>query len=330
MPDEHDSIARKLEAAFARRGMAGTIIEDVQLLSGGASAETWSFVAVHAGTRQSLIFRRAHVDKTVGIDKATEARVQQLAHAAGVPTPEVRFVLDAQDGLSSGYVMTRVGGETIARRILREAGYHPVHEAMAAQCGAILQRIHAIDVHSLLDALSAENPSQQLDSLRQRFDGFHQELPVFEVAFRWLAERLTPAAPPALVHGDFRNGNFIVGPDGIRAVIDWELAHIGDPMEDLGWLCVNSWRFGHIDRPVGGFGDHETLFAAYEAAGGRAVDPDVVRYWEVYGTLRWGVICLIQAHTHLSGDYRSVERAAIGRRVSETEIDLLELIDPVR
>jgi aminoglycoside phosphotransferase (APT) family kinase protein len=108
-------------------------------------------------------------------------------------------------------------------------------------------------------------------------------------------------------------------------VLDWELAHVGDPMEDLGWLCVKAWRFG-VDRPVGGFGEYADLFAAYEDASGRAVDPDVVRWWEVLGTLKWGIMCIAQAFTHLSGTVRSVELATIGRRVCENEWDLLELI----
>ncbi|MET1040820.1 MAG: DUF6285 domain-containing protein, partial [Acidimicrobiales bacterium] len=130
-----------------------------------------------------------------------------------------------------------------------------------------------------------------------------------------------------VVHGDFRHGNLIVGPEGLRAVLDWELAHLGDPLEDLGWLCVRAWRFGG-PGPVGGFGEREELYAAYEAAGGRAVDPDVARWWEVLGTLKWGVMCIIQTATHLTGQARSVELAAIGRRVCENEYDLLALIDP--
>ena len=96
-------------------------------------------------------------------------------------------------------------------------------------------------------------------------------------------------------------------------------------MEDLGWLCVKAWRFG-VDRPVGGFGEREDLFAAYERASGRRVDPDVVRWWEVLGTLKWGIMCIAQAFTHLSGAARSVELATIGRRVCENEWDLVGLM----
>jgi aminoglycoside phosphotransferase (APT) family kinase protein len=129
------------------------------------------------------------------------------------------------------------------------------------------------------------------------------------------------------VHGDFRNGNFVIGPDGIRAVLDWELAHLGDPIEDLGWLCVKSWRFGNADLIAGGFGSLDELIAAYADASGTAITEDVVRFWVVLGTVKWGVICVGQAFTHLIGAVRSVELAALGRRVAEMEWDLLDLLD---
>jgi aminoglycoside phosphotransferase (APT) family kinase protein len=131
-----------------------------------------------------------------------------------------------------------------------------------------------------------------------------------------------------VVHGDFRNGNLIVGPEGLRAVLDWELVHAGDPMEDLGWLCTKAWRFGNVDLPVGGFGTYDQLVGAYEKESGRVIDRDALRWWEVLGTLKWGVMCIMQATAHTSGAVRSVELAAIGRRVCENEWDLLELIAP--
>jgi aminoglycoside phosphotransferase (APT) family kinase protein len=151
---------------------------------------------------------------------------------------------------------------------------------------------------------------------------------VFELALRWLADNDPgPSKDVTLVHGDFRLGNLVVGPDGVRAVLDWELAHLGDPMEDLGWICVNSWRFGEIDKPVGGFGSREDLFAGYEEAG-RKADPERVKFWEVMGTLRWGVMCCGMMRRFRTGPDHSMERAMIGRRASETEIDLLRLLAP--
>jgi aminoglycoside phosphotransferase (APT) family kinase protein len=117
----------------------------------------------------------------------------------------------------------------------------------------------------------------------------------------------------------------IIGPDGVRAVLDWELAHVGDPMEDLGWICVNSWRFGVSDKPVGGFGQREALWAGYEAAGGAPVNRAHAKWWEVFGAMRWGVMCAGMTASFRGAD-PSVERGVIARRTSESEIDLLRLI----
>ena len=150
--------------------------------------------------------------------------------------------------------------------------------------------------------------------------------PAFELALRWLAARLPVADRRTLVHGDYRVGNVIFGPEGLRAVIDWEMVHVGDPMEDVGWLCVRAWRFGADARPVGGLSDRARFFAAYEHAGGGAVDPAAVRWWEVFGNLKWGIICIMQMQTFLAG-VKSVELASLGRRTAETELELLDLTE---
>jgi aminoglycoside phosphotransferase (APT) family kinase protein len=147
-----------------------------------------------------------------------------------------------------------------------------------------------------------------------------------EFVRNWLLESKPPSVTPRIVHGDFRLGNMIVGPNGLRAVIDWELAHLGDPMEDLGWLCVKAWRFGGA-APVAGLGEYEQLFESYEAAGGGRVNPAIVHWWEVLGTWKWAIMCIIQASVHLSGAARSHELAAIGRRVCENEYDLLTTLE---
>ena len=130
-----------------------------------------------------------------------------------------------------------------------------------------------------------------------------------------------------MVHGDFRIGNVIFGPEGLRAVLDWELAHVGDPFDDLGWLCVRSWRFGADGNPVGGLCERERFFAAYERAGGGRVDATAVRWWETFGNLKWAIMCIMQAKTFLDGAVRSVELASLGRRVAEMELELLALME---
>jgi aminoglycoside phosphotransferase (APT) family kinase protein len=316
-------------ADIASRHLGGpVVIDNLQPLSGGASADTWQFDASCDGKNHALILRLAAPgadQDPIRVDRSTEAKLQQLAAEAGVPVAPVVFILEHDDGLGPGYAMERIDGETLAPRILREEQFASARQEMATQCGHILARIHSIDPKTLprLRKLPAE---KILIKLYELYSAFNQKHPVFELAFKWLENRMPAQERLGLVHGDFRNGNFIVGPDGIRAVLDWEVAHLGDPMEDLGWICVNSWRFGNIDLPVGGFGHREQLFEAYEKSGGGSVNPESVHFWEVFGTLKWGVVCIIQAFTHLMGAKRSVELATIGRRVSETEIDLLNLL----
>jgi aminoglycoside phosphotransferase (APT) family kinase protein len=232
------------------------------------------------------------------------------------------------------FIMQRVDGETIARKILRDAEYARARAGLVQQLGAALAKIHSIDVN--LPALQAlQGPpagSSPAEHEVTRFEAVYRAItpdphPAFELAFRWLRRHAPAASKRCFVHGDYRMGNMIVGPEGLRAVLDWELAHIGDPMEDLGWLCVRSWRFGEDTKVAGGIGSRAALFAAYEAGGGGKVDPDSVRWWEAFGNLRWGIICISQTKAYLDGHSRSVELASIGRRVAETEWELLQLME---
>jgi aminoglycoside phosphotransferase (APT) family kinase protein len=230
--------------------------------------------------------------------------------------------------------MERVEGETIPRRLLRDDIYAQARQSMTGQLAAALARIHRVPIERHgLDVLPAPAPDQPpAEAEVSRFEQTYRAItpephPAFELAFRWLRQHQPAAAERTLVHGDYRIGNVIFGPEGARAILDWELAHIGDPIEDLGWLCVRSWRFGNDDLPVGGIGTREELWRAYEEAGGAPVDPDRTRFWEVFGNLRWGIICISQAKTYLDGLSPSVELASIGRRTAETEWELLNLME---
>jgi aminoglycoside phosphotransferase (APT) family kinase protein len=302
-------------------------IAELRRVSGGASRETWLFDAISTnGETHALVVRRDPAPSIGATDRETEFRLLQAAAAAGVPVPTVRLLLEPNDQLGAGFVMDRVDGETIPRKILRDEQFAAARKGLAAQCGAIAARIHATPVGSLPD-LPVQDAVAQLDQWAEILDAFGEPHPVFELGLRWMREHVpTDATTPRLVHGDFRNGNFIVGPEGIRSVLDWELAHLGDPIEDLGWLCARAWRFG-VDRVVGGFGDLDDLLDAYVLAGGDRPDLDTLRFWIALATLKWGVMCLVQTFTHLNGVVRSVELAAIGRRVVENEWDLLRILN---
>jgi aminoglycoside phosphotransferase (APT) family kinase protein len=308
-----------------------TGVADAMRLSGGASQETWSFDILHPDGNIGAILRRAPAGYGAAPTRAAglnaEAVLMQLAHDAGVPSPRVLHVLEPRDELGTGFVMERVEGETIPRKILRDDQFAAARPKLARQLGGVLAAIHGLSLSQLPD-LRSMTAAKEITELERDYRSLNWPRPVFELALRWLRDHDPgPSEQMTLVHGDFRHGNLIIGPDGLRAVLDWELAHTGDPMEDLGWICVNSWRFGEIDKPVGGFGSREELFEGYEA-GGRHVDADRVMFWEVMGTLRWGVMCCGMMQRFRTGPEHSVERAMIGRRSSETEIDLLRLLAP--
>ncbi|GAA3216922.1 phosphotransferase family protein [Actinocorallia longicatena] len=288
-------------------------IEGLSRDSGGASRLTSAFDAVTAAGRVPLILRQTTPGaEVVTSPLAREAALMRAARTAGVPVPEI--VAEGEDFI----VMERVEGETIPRRILRAPELAQARERLAGECGTILAALHTIPPATIADL-----PEE--DELA-RWSGVLAELgephPVLELAFRRLELARPAPERTVVVHGDFRNGNLIVGPDGVRAVLDWELSHLGDPLEDLGWLCAKAWRFGSAS-PVGGFGPYEQLVEAYERASGTTIDLEALRWWETFAGLKWAVICVMQARRHLSGGERSVELAALGRRVAENEWDLL-------
>lgn len=314
---------RGVVAAALEDGSA--TVRDLHRLTGGASRETWAFEAVTRSEVRRLILRRDPPALARAHGISAEAIAIQAAARRGVPEPVVLVYDDDPAVLGAPFmIMELVEGETLARRILRDDAFAAVRPRLAAECGDILARIHSIPVGEV-PMLSAHD---QLERMRSNLAGYEEPSPVFELALRWLDENRPAPVAPAVVHGDFRNGNLIVGPDGVRAVLDWELCHLGDPMEDLGWLCVRAWRFGS-DAPVGGFGGRAELFAAYAERAGRPVDPDTVLWWEVLGTLRWGIGCMEMSSGHLSGELRSVELAAIGRRTWEQEYDVMLLLEPL-
>ena len=327
---ERDALLHALEAAIRRHLGAPGEIRELARLTGGATKLTWAFDAVVAEATLPLILQQAPAERlgfapaASAVQGAQEAALLQAAQRAGVPAPRVRIVLEPRDHLGEGTVTERVAGETLGRKINTDARFAATRPKLAAQCGSILAAVHRIDATGL-DFLVEQTAQAQLAAYRAVADAYDHPLPVIELGLRWVAENLPEAPRTCVVHGDFRNGNFIVGEDGIRCVLDWELAHRGDPMLDLGWLCVKTWRFGG-PQPVGGFGTRDDLFLAYERAGGGSVDPAHVRFWEAFGCVKWALMCMAKGLGEVPGARRNVEAAAIGRRIEEPLLDFLELI----
>ncbi len=314
-----DTLARALEKVL-RPTLGEVAVENLQPLTGGASRITWAFDAVADGRRALILRTGAGDDIHAGME--LEALVQQRAAAAGAPVPHILTADNSPAALGNPFLICdAVAGETIVRRILRvldDAG----RARLLGQCAAALAAIHRADP----DGISLTSPDE-LAGWRGRLDEMGDTTATFEWGFRHLEDRRPAPSPMLLVHGDFRMGNLIVDDSGLVAVLDWELTHIGEAYEDLAWFCIRAWRFGAPETlGAGGLGSVEEFLRAYEEASGAAVDREAFRWWLTVATLRWGVICRHQAERHLSGETRSVELAAIGRRVSETEWDLLDLL----
>ena len=318
-------------AAARAAGLAADRVENLLQLSGGASKEMWAFDLIAAdGAATALVLRRQPAGRrfsSQGLPSvAAEAALVRLAERVGVPVPAVAFELPAGSPAGDGYAMARIEGETVGGRVLKLPDLAEARAGMARRCGEILARLHAATGYEPL-GLREIGAREELAALEERHRLTGHDRPVFELALRWLGDNLPEERTRVLLHGDFRNGNLMIGPEGIRAVLDWELAHVGPPVYDLAWLCVTSWRFQRPELPVGGFGTREDLIAGYEAAGGTPVDRAELHAWEVFQTMNWGVMCAGVAEAFVEGS-RSIEAGVIARRASETEFDLLRLLAP--
>ncbi|OAN40640.1 phosphotransferase family protein [Mycolicibacterium iranicum] len=301
--------------------LGDVVVEDLQRLTGGASRTTWAFTATGAESRRQLILRTGARDD-IHASMELEAKVQQRAAVAGAPVPHILTADNSPVAVGDPYLICdAIGGETIVRKIFR--GLDDGKRArLLVQCAAALAAIHRADP----DGIGLTAPDE-LAGWRGRLDEIGDTTATFEWTFRRLSDERPDPSPMRLIHGDFRMGNLIVDHSGLAAVLDWELTHIGEVYEDLAWFCIRAWRFGAPESlGAGGLGSVETFLRAYENASGTVLDRKAFRWWLTVATLRWGVICRHQAERHLSGEMPSVELAAIGRRVSETEWDLLDLL----
>ncbi len=337
--DRATALQRALEAWLQGAAEAPVVVAGLKPLVGGASQEAWTLDVEVAGGpeagRHALVLRR---DLGGALSSSVLPRDQEFAvltamHRAGLPVPRPYwFIADLGGQGRAAFLMERVQGETIGRRIVQDPGLAEARARLPSQMGELLAAIHALDpaAHGL-DFLRAPAPGQSaadatLDRLEADLRAVDEPHPALELGLRWLRQHAPAPEPPVVIHGDFRVGNFMVGPEGLRGVLDWENAHLGDPHADLAWCCVRAWRFGQDDLPVGGVGPRAPFYAAYERASGRRVDPARVFYWEVMGNMQWALGALGQARRHLSGQERSIELASLGRIAAEMELELLDLI----
>ena len=324
-------LSDRLQQAAARHFGNQARVAPVSRPSMGGSNDTLVFDLTDGAASRRLVLRQETYTGAGNpyLPPSAQYRLLEVARAHHIPVPEPVFELTEADDLGRGFVMAFVDGETLPRRIVRDPAFEEARPALARQCGEVLARLHAVDTAAVDFLRDLPDSIDPLATQRQRLDAFAEAHPALELGLRWLERNRPAAAAPCLLHGDFRNGNLIVGPEGLRAVLDWECSHLGDPFEDLAWLCLRSWRFGRPDRPVGGFGERAPYYAAYRQVGGGAVDPGTVRYWEIYGFVRWAILNVMQGYGHVEEGRSSIVYAACGRNVAMMEYDLLMTLDGV-
>jgi aminoglycoside phosphotransferase (APT) family kinase protein len=291
----------------------GSEVVTLRQLAGGASKEAW---AVDLADGRELLVRRASVG-VIHRDTLTleqEFNVLEAAVAAGVRAPRPVLYL-GEIGGHEAFAMERVEGETIGRRLVREPP-----PGLPVEMADELAKIHSIEPPDFLPRGGA------LERFYDELDSVGEPHPAIEYGLAWVRERLTSSREPTFVHGDFRLGNLAVT-DHLVAVLDWEFAHVGDPVEDVAWPLVRAWRFGADERRLGGVGDVEPYLERYDELTGRDITLDELRVWEVFGNVKWAIGCLTQSRRHLNGQDRSVEYAVLGRMAAEMEYELLDLIE---
>jgi len=333
-----EAIAGRLEAYLAGETGGPVAVRGLRALAGGASRAAIAVdITMEKGPQAGLHAAVLRLDlggKIYETSLSREEELRVIAHAAagGVPVPVPLWSSSDASVLGRDFlILSRVEGETIGRRIVQLPELAEARKALPGQMGIALARIHALDPAPLAflprPSRAGEAARAVLDRARAELDRVGAAHPGLEAGLLWLLANAPQSAETVLVHGDFRIGNMIVGPEGLRAVIDWEFAAVGDPHEDLAWPFVRDWRFGADSLRFGGLSDGQDFLAAYEKESGRRPDPRSLRYWEVLGNFRWALGCLTQAHRHLSGVEPSVELASLGRRSAEMELEMLDLIE---
>lgn len=325
MDERTEKIRRAVEAHGAQ-------LVNVTPLYGGACQENFKVELKADGKELKLALRSDAVRSLPGsIKRKHEFAVIEVAVKAGVRTPPARWLSPGllRDG-ADAYFLDWAPGEAIGRRIVREKELDTARTRLPAELAQSLARLHSVKPADA-PALPLEKPSEPpsiaaIAALRKMLDALPVPFPAVELCLKWLEERAPKKEDMVLVHGDFRTGNFLVTPNGLAAILDWEFARWGSPYEDLAWISVRDWRFGRLDKPIGGFAKREHFYNAYQSAGRPKVDETQVLWWEIMGNLRWAVGSAFQGERYLSGEEKDLELIAIARRAVEMEWEALRLV----
>lgn len=309
-----EPIAERFARYLAHRMPEASDLEIVRLsrIHGGASRETY-----RCGIRwkedgldyeRGLVLRRDPVGSLIETDRRIEYAACATFQDSDVPVPDVLFLEEDTRWLDRPFfVMAEMPGRAINPF---EPGAYGVHaERIGERFWTILGRIAAsrfegTPVSGVLTPPEADACWQtEIDRWERVIDGDELEpQPIVRAAIRWLRRNPPPpAARVTIVHGDYRSGNFLFGDDGtVHAILDWEMCHLGDPLEDLGWALDPLWAGSDPQRP-GQLIDRERALALWQAASGLELDRDALRWWEIFAHVKGLAIWISGSREYATG-----------------------------
>ncbi len=304
------------------------------LIPGGASKESWCVDAVVDGSPLPLLVRRDAANSagadSGAVDLQTEYALLRAVHAAGVKVARPWGVTDDLDGRPA-VIMDRLEGTSIGPRVVRSSSLATAREQLPQQLAEALAGIHSVPLNQLPPLPGRDEQAHPalagVTRLRRELDRADEAHPAIELGLTWLHEHAPRDVERTLVHGDFRIGNLMIDEHGLAGVLDWELAHVGNPAEDLGWPLIRAWRFGQDHLRLGGTGEVEPFLEHYNQLSGRQLTPADLFYWELMGNVRWAVICVMQSRRHLEGSEADMELAVLGRITAEVEREIIHLLE---
>jgi aminoglycoside phosphotransferase (APT) family kinase protein len=316
-------------------------VEDLERIFGGASRETWR-LRLRGRTQggdavdRRLILRRDPEGSLIETDRRTEFAAYRAFHASRVPVPEALWLEEDPRWLEQPFfVMEELVGFESRPQMLMAPPYSAHLEKLGEQKWTILAEIAKADPLEvgLLEAM----PEVALDAAwRRELDHWERVLdedevcpqPIVRAAIRWLRRNPPPPAPRlCVVHGDYRTGNFLFDAEGnVRAILDWEMAHLGDPLEDLAWSLCRVWCWARDDRR-GGLLPKERAIAIWEQASGLRADPAALRWWEIFSCVKGQGIWVSSAREYESGKNQDpVLALAAWMQMNAQDRSVLELL----
>jgi aminoglycoside phosphotransferase (APT) family kinase protein len=322
-------VATRLEGFLGARlpDASAVRVEAVETHTEGFSAETFSFTA--AVSRGAGVERSAWVLKrepAAGLlepyDLEPEFRVLHALSDDPLPSPRTPW-FETDPGVLDRpfYVMERLAGEVPipAPGASGEGPFDAAERAaLAAEVMRALADLHAIDWKARgLAFLGAPEPGtgaalREVQRWSDRIDASRMPMePVLAEALGWLRRHAPVSNEIVLLHGDYRLGNWLVERAGARSritgLLDWEMVHLGDPVEDLAWCISHLWR-GSTPRAAC-LASADELVALYEGASGRSVDRAALRWYEVLSVVKMIAIMLTGIRAFADGRTRDLRMA---------------------